>query len=241
MTLLAAAATLLKGTADQNLSLMGEAVRSITDDLLAAHFPDERATLLTSIEAAFDQPVPPDRQPLSIANEVLYRFVRDIHNEDPDAMAVLDTLTARVQQEQEAEATERQAALMGMAEAGLDEDDLERVGEAVGEIVRDLRDRPPGPSETTREIVGPRGERIVIRVVSGIATEPDEDDQETHDTPEIDTSDEENDDGEASEEATTDHERSPDDDAGRTGGGAGGGEDDDLQAGEAGPVTSQDA
>ena len=236
MTLLAAAATLLKGTADPDLILMGEALRSMTDDVLTQHFPNERDALLASIEAAFDRPVPPDRQPLTLANEILFAFVRDIHNEDPDAMAVLDTLTERVQREQE---EARKEATAGLDGDGLDE--FEAVGETLGAIVRSLHDQTQaGPSETTREIIGPRGERIVIRVVSGIAAEPDEDDDERHDTPERDDSDEETHGDDGAPDAS-DEQRPTDDDPRGASGGAGSGADDDLQAGEGRSVAGEDA
>lgn len=237
----AAAAVLLKGTDETDLVLLGEALRSLTDDTLGQFFPNEREPLMNSIEAAFDQPIPAREQPARMAEEIIFRFVKDIHNEDPEAMAVLDQLTARVQREQEEGQAERLETMAGLAAAGLDEGDLESVAGAAIEMVKSLRDDPVQPGEATRTVIGPRGERIVIRVVSGIAAEPDEAPiaGEHADTAEMDTSsDEEN--GDVTEEADP-RERPIDDDPRGASDGAGSGEDDGLQAGGERSTAGEDA
>lgn len=156
---------LLKGQDESDLMQSGEFLHGLTGDLLDSYFPDEKAPLMASIEAAFDVPLVDGRSIESIEKKILVDFIRGINANEPTSMALLDGITDYLRQEEQ-EAREEQAA-----------------DETVDQVVAEIMARPPaGNGEEVREITGPNGERIVMRIISGIATEPDEDDPERHDT-----------------------------------------------------------
>jgi len=172
LTMLAATAVLMKGAPDDELIQAGDFLHGLTGDLMDMFFADEKAGLMRSIEMAFDEPLAPGFAVESVEKKVLIDFVRGINMGDKTALALLDAITQYLNQEAEERAADNAITL----------------GE-VDEVVRSIATDPPPDGESVREITGPNGERIIMRIISGYAAEPDEDDPERHDTAEDDDHD----------------------------------------------------